>query len=183
MKKSELQNIIREVLNEENLLIPRRLDGRREIYIKNIRKMLQQKHIKSNLDLQDLADYTEITDLGNVETIGGYLWFGDSPIRSLGNVRTIGGDFNVLRSNIESLGKLQTVGGFLNLALSKITSLGNVRTIGEWLNIAESNINSLGKLESVEVIYYDKHCKIPEELMVEYRKKFKFTLTSKISKN
>ena len=93
------------------ILIPRRLEGRRERYIKLIRTQLQQKHIEGNLDLTNLP---EITDLGNVETVSG--------------------DLDLNNSNVESLGNLQKVGGYI------------------WLS--------------------PDH-KIPEELMIEYRKKFK----------
>ena len=102
MKKSELQNIIREVLNEENLLIPRRLDGRRELYLKQIRKQLQQNHIEGDLNLMGVK---EITDLGNVETISGALILIGSNIKSLGHLTTVG-KLWLPGSQIESLGNL-----------------------------------------------------------------------------
>ena len=51
MKKSELRQLIQEVLQEEKVLIPRRLEGRRERYVKHIRTLLQQKHIEGDLPL------------------------------------------------------------------------------------------------------------------------------------
>ena len=109
MLKSELLHIILEVLSEENILIPRRLEGRRELYIKKLKAMLQQKHIEGDLDLRDFPE--EIEDLGNVETISGYLdLYKNQSITSLGNLTSVGGDLDLDKSKVSSLGKLQKVG-------------------------------------------------------------------------
>ena len=96
-------------LQIENVLIPRRLEGRRELYIKKLKAMLQQKHIEGDLDLRDFPE--EIEDLGNVETISGYLdLYKNQSITSLGNLTSVGGDLDLDKSKVSSLGKLQKVG-------------------------------------------------------------------------
>ena len=90
-----------------SILIPRRLEGRRELYIKKLKAMLQQKRLKGDLDL---SDFPEITDLGNVETISGYLYLSHSKVTSLGNLTSVGGDLALDNSEVASLGKLQKVG-------------------------------------------------------------------------
>ena len=169
MLKSNLKTIILEVLNEENILIPRRLEGRRELYIKKLKAMLQQKHIEGNVDLRDFPE--EIEDLGNVETIsgdvnlyknqsitslenltsvGGYLNLEDSKVASLGNLTSVGGDLNLFSNkNIESLGNLTSVGGDLWLNRSQVTSLGNLTSVGGNLYLRNSKVASLGNLTSV----------------------------------
>ena len=150
MKKSELKTIIKEVLNEENILIPRRLEGRRELYIKKLKAMLQQKHIEGDLDLRDFPE--EIEDLGNVETISGYLDLDNSKVASLGN--------------------LISVGGYLDLINSKVTSLGNLTSVGDTLWLNNSKVSSLGKLQKVGESIYIKDGQFSEELLAKYKKLF-----------
>ena len=150
MKKSELKTIILEVLNEENILIPRRLEGRRELYIKKLKAMLQQKHIEGDVDLSEVP---EITDLGNVETISGYL--------SLYKTQSI-----------TSLGNLTSVGGFLSLTNSKLTSLGNLTSVGSNLYLDNSKVASLGNLKKVGGSIYIDEGQFSEELLDKYKKLF-----------
>ena len=92
-----------------SILIPRRLEGRRELYIKKLKAMLQQKHIEGDLDLRDFPE--EIEDLGNVETISGDLWLNNSKVASLGNLTSVGGNLNLYKNkSITSLGNLKKVG-------------------------------------------------------------------------
>ena len=86
MKKLDLLYIIQEVLQEENILIPRRVEGRREEWLKKLRQMLQKDTIDDNLDL---SDQTEIIDLGNVEVINGWLDIRNSKINSLGKLNVV----------------------------------------------------------------------------------------------
>ena len=129
MTRTQLRQLIKTIICEENILIPRRLEGRRELYIKKLKAMLQQKHIEGDLDLRDFPE--EIEDLGNVETISGYLnLYNNQSITSLGNLTSVGGGLNVSYSNVASLGNLTSVGGFLNLYNSKVASLGNLKKVG-----------------------------------------------------
>ena len=151
MKKLELINLIKEVLSEENILIPRRLEGRRELYIKKLKAMLQQKHIEGNVNLTDFPE--EIEDLGNVETISGGL------------------DLYKNKS-IKSLGNLTSVGGYLSLYGSKVTSLGNLTSVGRYVNLSDSKVASLGNLKKVGDSIYIKDGQFSEELLDKYKKLF-----------
>ena len=172
MKKSELKTIILEVLNEENILIPRRLEGRRELYIKNFRKMLQQKHIEGNVNLTDFPE--EIEDLGNVETISGGLdLYNNKSIKSLGNLTSVGGNLYLTNNkSIKSLGNLTSVGGLLSLYGSNVTSLGNLTSVGGYLYLSDSKVTSLGKLQKVGNSIYIKDGQFSEELLDKYKKLF-----------
>ena len=149
LKESERKRVatlILEVLNEENILIPRRLEGRRELYVKKLKAMLQQKHIEGDLDLSEVP---EITDLGNVETIGGDLNLYNSNVASLGNLTSVGGYLNLYHSKVASLGNLISVGGDLDVSNSKVASLGNLTSVGGDLDLSGSKVASLEKLTSV----------------------------------
>ena len=160
LKESERKRVatlILEVLNEENILIPRRLEGRRELYVKKLKAMLQQKHIEGDLDLSEVP---EITDLGNVETIGGNLWLNNSKVASLGNLTSVDGDLSLDNSNVTSLGKLTSVDGDLSLSNSKVASLGNLTSVGGFLSLTNSKLTSLGNLTSVGGNLYLRNSKV-----------------------
>ena len=171
MKKSDLKTIIKEVLNEENILIPRRLEGRRELYVKKIKAMLQQKHIEGDVDLRDFPE--EIEDLGNVETISGYLnLYNNQSITSLGNLTSVGGYLNLGFSKVASLGNLASVGGFLDLGYNKVASLGNLTSVGGFLYLYNSEVASLGKLQKVGNSIYIRDGQFSEELLDKYKNLF-----------
>ena len=152
-----------------SILIPRRLEGRRELYIKKLKAMLQQKRLKCDLDL---TDFPEITDLGNVETISGFLDLYNSKVASLGNLTSVGGYLNLEDSKVTSLGNLTSVGGNLWLYNSKVASLGNLTSVGGSLYLDNSKVASLGKLQKVgESIYIDDG-QFSEELLDKYKKLF-----------
>ena len=66
------------------------------------------------LDDLDL-DNTPIESLGNLISVGGYLYLNDTGIKSLDNLQSVGGYFFSNDTSIESLGNLQSVGGDFNL--------------------------------------------------------------------
>ena len=169
MKKSQLTQLILEVLNEENILIPRRLEGRRELYIKKLKAMLQQKHIEGDLDLSEVP---EITDLGNVETINGNLYLRNSKVASLGNLTSVGGFLYLDNSEVASLGNLISVGGYLSLYNSKVASLGNLTSVGRNLSLNGSKIALLGKLQKVGESIYIKDGRFSNKLLDKYKKLF-----------
>ena len=156
MNRLELTRLILEVLNEENILIPRRLEGRRELYVKKLKAMLQQKHIDGDLNLSGVP---EITDLGNVETISGFLELNDSKVTSLGNLTSVGGDLSLYNSKVASLGNLTSVGGELFLYNSNVTSLGNLKKVGGSIHIkdgqfSEELLDKYKKLFSGKIIIW-----------------------------
>ena len=107
----------------ENILIPRRIEGRAERYKILIQRQIQQ-YIKNgcvgDLDL-DGAPIEFLPD--NLIKVEGRLDLEDSKIKSLGNLESVGGNVYLNYSKIRSLGKLKSVGGCLNLDYSKIQSL------------------------------------------------------------
>ena len=54
-----------------------------------------------------------------------------SNITSLGNLESVGGDLTLYKSNVTSLGNLKVVEGWLGLSRSKITSLGKLEYVGD----------------------------------------------------
>jgi hypothetical protein len=81
--------------------------------------------ITDDLDLRG----TYIESLGNLTSVGGYLFLCRSKIESLGNLTSVGGKLSLWRSKIESLGNLTSVGGSLDLNKCNIESLGNLTSV------------------------------------------------------
>ena len=92
---------------------------------------------------------SNVTDLGNLQSIGGYASFSHSNIVSLGNLQSIGRDANFSLSNVTDLGNLQSIGGNVGFWYSNLTSLGNLQSIGGDAYFRDSNITSLGNVQSI----------------------------------
>ena len=103
------------------------------------------KAIKKNAELYD----SQLTDLGNLESIGGYVAFGNTKITQLGKLREIGGTANFRNSKIKNLGNLQTIGGSAFFCESQIKSLGNLETIGGSAYFVASNVTDLSNLQTI----------------------------------
>ena len=139
-------------------------------------------------DLQILNFSVDI-NFGNLKTIGGSLYAQNTIITDLKNLESIGGDFNIAGSKIKKFENLKTIGGnadfsnnfcsstqnietilgnikFLNSRImefpklnkigntiefrgSYFKSLGNIKYIGGSLNFAESKLEELGELDYV----------------------------------
>jgi len=100
----------------------------------------------------DLGVRQDITNLGNLVGVEGYLWLFKSSIESLGDLEFVGGDLQLWScQNIKTLGKLKKVGGYLSLTLSSIQSLGELEFVGEDLLIRYTNIPQ-SKLNNVEIV-------------------------------
>ena len=108
--------------------------------------------IVGNVSLRDRKD---ISDLGNLVGIEGYLDLSYTSIVSLGELEYVNGDFILLWycKNIKTLGKLKKVEGELFLEYSSIESLGELEFVEGYLDLQEcKNIKTLGKLKRVEDI-------------------------------
>jgi hypothetical protein len=90
-------------------------------------------------------------------TVPGDLGLYGTQVTSLGNLQTVGGFLDLEDSQVTSLGKLQSVGGFLNLRGTQVTSLGALQTVGGFLDLSRNPIASLGNLQAVEKVLIDKH--------------------------
>ena len=103
---------------------------------------------------------SKITDLGKLTTIGGYSFFSDSKITDLGQLITIGEDADFSDSKITDLGKLTTIGGYADFRESVVTDLGQLTTIGRNAYFSDSQITDLGQLTTIEGIAYFRNSKI-----------------------
>ena len=114
--KNKLRHIIKEevdniLLEEEEIFVPHDLEGRKEQRLQQIRRMLQQKHIEGDLNLEGL----DITHLGNLETISGHLYLYNMKITSLRSLIEVGKNLYLENTPITSLGNLTKVGDSLYL--------------------------------------------------------------------
>jgi hypothetical protein len=100
----------------------------------------------------NLRERKDISDLGNLVGVMGYLNLGESSIQSLGDLEFVDGDLYLSKcDNIKTLGKLKKVEGDLSLWSSSIESLGELEFVGDDLNLSYcENIKTLGKLKRVE---------------------------------
>jgi hypothetical protein len=101
--------------------------------------------IDGDLNLSD----TLIESLGNLTSVGGYLFLMRTQIKSLGKLTSVGGKLSLERTPIKSLGNLTTVGGTLDLERTPIKSLGELTSVGGTLDLDGIPIESLGNLTSV----------------------------------
>ena len=95
------------------------------------------------------ANLKKCINLGNLQTIGGDVYFINSQITELKNLKLIGGSAIFSGSGITSLGNLKTIGGDAYFDASQITDLGNLQTIGRDANFCDSRITSLGNLQTI----------------------------------
>jgi hypothetical protein len=148
-------------------------------YIVN-QKLYKNKYVRKNVDikycenvivfedLQEAVNYkgnkiclfkddanfegSQITDLGQLTSIGGYANFEGSQITDLGQLTSIGGSAYFRGSQITDLGQLTSIGGDANFEGSQITDLGQLTSIGgdanfEGSQITESEIKRFKELQ------------------------------------
>ena len=75
--------------------------------------------------------------------------FGDSKITNLGQLQNIGGKPEFKNSQITSLAKLKTIGGDVSFANTKITDLGELQIIKSSVSFENSQIKNVGKLNYI----------------------------------
>jgi hypothetical protein len=98
----------------------------------------------------DLSYRKDISDLGNLVGVEGYLDLYESSIESLGELEFVKGDLSLFRcKNIKRLENLKKVEGALILTSSSVKSLGNLQFVGGNLYLIDSSIVSLGELKFV----------------------------------
>ncbi|MBQ7450293.1 hypothetical protein IJS77_02655 [bacterium] len=106
------------------------------------------KNVKIIEDFALFAD-SKITDLGNLQTIGGEATFYGSQVTDLSNLQTIGGNADFRGSQVTDLGNLQTIGGNADFRGSQVTDLGNLQTIGGDADFSGSQVTDLGNLQTI----------------------------------
>ena len=67
------------------------------------------KKVSGSFWIAQFSPYTNITDLNELEYVGGDLYLKNSPIRDLKNLKKVGGTLNLRSTRIESLGLLNSV--------------------------------------------------------------------------
>ena len=138
--------------NLNNILIPRRLEDRKERYKILIQRRIQQ-YIKNgcigNLDLTN-SSFEKLPD--NLIKVGGYLGLFNSQIKSLNNLESVGGSLDLDYSTIESLGKLESVGEYLDLEHTPIKSLGNLKFVGGDIWLRNSFLENYTKNEIMRMV-------------------------------
>jgi len=109
------------------------------------------EHWESDLDLREYMDI--LYSLGNLKTVGGWLFLNDCKgLTTLGNIKTVGGWLFLNDcKGLTTLGNLKTVGGYLELTgCTSLTALENLETVGEYLSLRRcSGLTTLGNLEKV----------------------------------
>ena len=93
--------------------------------------------------------YSQIIDLGNLQSIGGYVDFAYSQMTNLGKLQSIGGSVDFYYAQITNLGNLQSIGGYAGFDFSQITNLGNLQSIGRDADFDNSNVICLGNLQTI----------------------------------
>ena len=108
------------------------------------------------------ADFrgSKVTSIGNLELIGGCANFDGSQITDLGILKLIGGDAHFEGSQIINLGNLETIGGSANFKNSQIANFGNLKSIGGDVSFEDSQATSLGNLELIGGAADFRHSKI-----------------------
>ena len=113
-----------------NILIPRRIEGRKERYKHIIYRQIQQ-YIKNGCKGKLILNQTTIDYLPD-------------------NLIYVGGDLDLIQSMIQSIGNLEFVDGDLDLDFTQIQSLGNLKRVNGFLGLDHTPIKSFGKLKIVE---------------------------------
>jgi hypothetical protein len=95
----------------------------------------------------------QIETLGNIEFVGGQLFFNDS-LKDFGNLEYCGGDITIPKgSSIKSFGKIKTVEGDFDIkSETQIEDLGLIENVGG-LYIDSPKIKSLGKIKKLDTLY------------------------------
>jgi hypothetical protein len=100
----------------------------------------------------DLYGRQDISDLGNLVGVEGYLYLSDSSIESLGELKFVGGIFLLYGcQNIKTLGNFKRVEGTLRLTNSPIESLGDLEFVGKNLWVDGTKIPP-SELDNIEVV-------------------------------
>jgi len=85
--------------------------------------------------------HSKIESLPKLESTGGYLFLNDSPLADLGNLKSVGGDLDLGNCQIKSLPMLSYVEGGLTLLNSKISSLPMLEYVGDGLYLRNTPLS------------------------------------------
>ena len=141
--------LLKILLEQENILVPRRTKDRPERHLRALKEKIQQyikNGSKGSLNLQN----TPITSLpDNLKYVGGNLNLESTPIKSLPDNLEVGGNLDLTRTSITSLPDNLKVGKDLYLEGSKIISLPDNLKVGGDLIVYRSPL--AGKYTDEEI--------------------------------
>ena len=90
---------------------------------------------------------SKVTNLGNLQSIGGFAYFNNSQVTNLGNLQSIGGDAYFNNSQVTNLGNLQSIGGKIYYDRSPLTEESFKNII-----INKDTINNQGLLQRLKLL-------------------------------
>jgi hypothetical protein len=96
-----------------------------------------------------LSEHEEITTLGNLISVEGYLNLFNTSIHSLENLISVKSSLFFNKTPIFSLGNLTSVGGDLFLRNSPIKYLGNLKSVGGTLDLINTPISYMYSEEEI----------------------------------
>jgi len=137
--------------DEDGLLIISHYNANRDDYAFKDLEIDENRLFKHIKKIEGDAEFlfSQVMNLGNLESIGGDAYFEDSQVANLGNLKSIGGDAVFRDSQISSLGNLQFIGGDADFWHSRVTDLGNLQYIGKDVDFYGTSITTLGNLRSI----------------------------------
>ena len=93
--------------------------------------------------------YSKVTNLGQLKSIGGYAIFGYSKVTNLGQLQSIGGSVHFSHSKVTDLGQLQSIGGIADFRNSSVAKLGQLKSIGGDAVFYDSQVSDLGQIQNI----------------------------------
>ena len=113
--------------------------------IEEVSSNIFPKHVTGDAEFGD----SQVTDLGQLQSIGSNAYFGYSQVTDLGQLQSIGGKAYFRDSQVTDLGQLQSIGRGAYFAYSKVTDLGQLQSIGGDAEFGDSQVTDLGQLQSI----------------------------------
>lgn len=173
LEQEEIEQLIKDILVKDYNIY----DGRRNINLKVLKTNLDNIKNKIALHYNCSEEEIFISDVNFSELIYrtvpykailGNVDFRNSQITDLGNLQSIEGSVLLSGPQITDLGNLQSIGGYANFGYSKITDLSNLQSIGGLADFRNSQIKDFGQLREIKGDVY-----LPPNLQELYHKEFK----------
>ena len=141
--KELIKKILKEEIEKNDLIVPRRLEDRSERYKRIAYKWIQD-YIKNGSKGDLNLNNSPIESLpSNLKTVGGSLILGDSKILELPSGLKVGGDLQISYTQISSLPSDLKVGGSLDLRKTLIKNLPSGLIITNSLDLDSTKILEL----------------------------------------
>jgi len=154
MKLNELKSIIKEVLKEETIFVPRNIEGRKEKVKQTLLKQLDQKIINGFIKID--GEYIPDNFIAKVEKINGSARIQNCKnLKFLKNLKEVTDDFYCSWNRLTSLeGCPEIIGNNFSCDFNQLTSLKNGPKIVKGFFYCQNNKEQFSK-EDVE-----KYCDV-----------------------